>query len=77
MNYMDGTMLHIGNVPQFFFDNILIEQVQDIYRTVHRPAKQPQPILRRDKPWEKNPYFTVNGWSSCARFENCGVPMLV
>jgi hypothetical protein len=63
MKFMDGTMLHIGNVPQFFFDNVLIEQVQDIFRTVHRPKKHPHPILRRDKPWESNPYFTVNGWS--------------
>ena len=63
MNYMDATMLHIGNVPQFFFDNVIIEQIQDITRIIHRPAKQPEPVIRRDKPWEQNPYFTVNGWS--------------
>jgi len=63
MNYMDGTMLHIGQVPQFFFDNVLIEQIQDLTLTIHRPRKDPGPIVKRDRPWEKNLYFTVNGWS--------------
>lgn len=59
----DSAQLIIGDVPQYFFDNLVIEQVQDLTRTLHRPVKQSQPILKRDKPWEKNLYFTVNGWT--------------
>ena len=63
MSYADSTMLIVGGVPQYFFDNVVIEQVQDITKTVHGPRKAPGPIIRKDRPWEHNPYFTVNGWS--------------
>ena len=35
MDSMDSTMLMIGSVPQYFFDNILLEQIQDVTKTVH------------------------------------------
>jgi hypothetical protein len=63
MPAFDATLLIVGTVPQYFFDNLVIDQIQDITRTIHSPQKQPDPILKRDKPWERNLYFTVNGWS--------------
>lgn len=63
MRSVDSTMLIVGNVPQYFFDNLVIEQIQDLTRTVHSPAKQPGPLLKKDRPWERTPYFTANGWS--------------
>ena len=63
MNFMDSTMLLIGRSPQYFFDSVLLEQIQDITRTVHSPSKEPGPLLQKDRPWETVPYFTVNGWS--------------
>ena len=63
MNYMDSTMLIVGNLPQYFFDNVVIEQIQDLTRTVHSPRKEPVSLIVKDRPWERNPYFTVNGWS--------------
>lgn len=63
MNFMDSTMLLIGNTPQYFFDNILFEQIQDVTKTTHSPVKEPGPILQKDRPWENVPYFTVNGWT--------------
>ena len=63
MNFMDATMLLIGPSTQYFFDNLIVEQVQDVTRTFHSPVKEPGPLLERDRPWEHVPYFTVNGWS--------------
>ena len=40
-----------------------VDQIQDVKRTIHSPSKQAGPVLQKDRPWEKNPYFTVNGWS--------------
>ena len=63
MNPIDSTVLIINSVPQYFFDNGVIEQVQDLTKTIHSPAKEPGPIIKKDRPWEKVTYFTVNGWS--------------
>jgi len=63
MNYTDSTLLIVGNVPQYFFDNLVIAQTQDIKRTIHSPEKVPDPRIRRDRPWEVKSYFTVNSWS--------------
>ncbi len=60
---MDSTVLLIGTVPQYFFDNAIVEQIQDVTRIIHSPIKQPGPVLTKDRPWENNPYMTVNGWS--------------
>jgi hypothetical protein len=61
MNFMDSTMLLIGRTPQYFFDNVILEQIQDVARSVHSPVKEPGPLIQKDKPWESVPYFTVNG----------------
>lgn len=63
MNFMDSTILHIGQVPQYFFDNGIIEQVQDLTRVVHSPHKQPGPLITKDRPWERIPYFACNAWN--------------
>ena len=48
------TPLNIGQVPQLFFDNYVIEMVNFVTRTMHQPKKHPgNPLLRQDKPWEK------------------------
>lgn len=63
MPVADSTFLIVGDVPQYFFDDLVIEQVQDLTRTVHRPEKEPGPLIGKDRPWERVAYFTVNGWS--------------
>ena len=63
MNFMDSTMLLIGHVPQHFFDNVVLEQIQDVTKTFHSPVKEPGPLIQKDRPWENVPYFTVNGWT--------------
>jgi len=63
MTFMDSTMLLIGRMPQYFFDNVILEQIQDVTRSVHSPVKEANPILQKDKSWEHVPYFTVNGWT--------------
>jgi len=64
MKFTDSTMLIIGKASQYFFDNIVIEQIQDLTRTVHSPKKEPGPLLKKDRPWEHVPYFTHSGWST-------------
>ncbi len=50
--------LHIGQVPQLFFDNYIIEMVQGLTRRMHRPQKCAQnPLIAGDRPWEIAPYF--------------------
>ncbi len=63
MKQVDATALIINNVPQYFFDNALIEQVQDVTRTIHSPQNSPEPLIKKDRPWENTLYCTVNGYS--------------
>ncbi len=64
MSKDDSTMLAIGNNKQFFFDNVIIEAIQDLTRAFHQPKKIDQnPLLIKDQPWEHVTYFTCNGWS--------------
>lgn len=49
----DSGMLKIGNQCQTFFDNVLLETVQDITREYYSPKKEESnPLLVKDKPWE-------------------------
>ena len=44
------------NTPEekiFFFDNHSIELVQDLKRTVEIPNKHKNPIISKDKSWER------------------------
>ena len=50
---LDSTELIIGDRPQYFFDNGLIEEIQNITRTVHAPKQLDEnPVLQLDRPWE-------------------------
>jgi hypothetical protein len=49
----DATLLNLGVKTQLFFDDLLIESVQDITREFHQPKKvQENPLITKDKPWE-------------------------
>ncbi len=53
MRDLDSTELIIGDEPQFFFDNALVEEVQNVTRTFHSPQKIDQnPLMQQDRPWE-------------------------
>ncbi len=61
---MDSLPINIGAQPQLFVDNHLIEMVNFVTRTMHRPRKHDaNPVLRKDKPWEMVPYFRTNCWN--------------
>ena len=63
MRDLDSTGLIIGDEPQFFFDNSLLEEIQNITRTLHPPQKIEQnPLLKRDKPWEHVPDFNSSDY---------------
>jgi hypothetical protein len=49
----DATLLNLGLRKQLFFDDLLVESVQDITREFHQPQKvQENPLISKDKPWE-------------------------
>ena len=58
MSELDATSLVIGHAPQYFFDDGIIESVENIKRTVHKPVKfEGNPLITRDRPWEHFVYF--------------------
>ncbi len=62
MAEIDTTELHIGNEPQYFFDDGIIESVHNLTRTLHSPERiDANPIIRSDRSWEYVTYFTANG----------------
>ena len=63
MSSIDTVQQRIGSVPQYFFDNAVVEQVQDITRVWHSPEKQGEPVIRSDQPWEDVTYFSCNTWN--------------
>lgn len=59
----DTTALHIGDEPQYFFDDGVIESVHNLTRSIHSPRKSSaNPVIRSDQPWEYVTCFTANGW---------------
>ena len=49
----DATLLNLGLKTHLFFDDLLVESVQDITREFHQPKKvQGNPLISKDKPWE-------------------------
>jgi len=64
MNYpapYDSTMLNIGEEKQYFFDDLVIESVENVSRNWHQPQKSPEsPVIKKDQPWEHLTYFTAN-----------------
>ena len=58
------TPLNIGQVPQLFFDNYMIEMVNFLTRTMHQPEKHAEnPLIKKDKPWEQQVFFRTNTWN--------------
>ncbi len=58
----DATRLFVADRPQFLFDNLFIESVQNLTRRMHSPRKVPAPLISSDRPWEHITYFTCNAW---------------
>jgi hypothetical protein len=52
------TMLAIMGAKQLFFDDLIIETVNEITRTFHRPVKVEAPVIGDAMPWEQVPYFS-------------------
>ena len=60
----DSVYLRIGTRRQFFFDNLLLEQTQNLTRRFHTPEPVgDQPVLQKDKPWEHVLYMSCNTWN--------------
>lgn len=55
-------MLHIGKNRQLFFDNRIIERVQDITRRYHTPKAEKEPLIKADRPHEKITYFAAGNY---------------
>ena len=61
---LDSTELIIGDRPQYFFDNGMIEEIQNITRTVHAPNQLDEnPVLQLDRPWEHFTNFGADDWA--------------
>ena len=61
---LDSTELIIGERPQYFFDSGLIEEIQNIRRTVHAPKQlERNPVLQLDRPWEHFTNFGADDWA--------------
>ncbi len=59
----DAIRLQIGHTKQFFFDNVIIESVQNLTRRLHSPEKVAEaPLIQKDKRWEQVTYFTCSSW---------------
>ena len=61
---MTQSPINIGQQPQFFFDNYMIEMVNFVTRTMHQPRRHGgNPLIRKDRPWEITPHFRTNCWN--------------
>jgi hypothetical protein len=59
----DATLLNLGLKKQLFFDNLLVESVQDITREFHQPRKyEGNPLIVKDKPWEHVLLFRTSAY---------------
>ncbi len=53
MDQGDSGCLVIGNQKQSFFDEVLLESLQDVARNYHQPVRSASgPVLWKDRPWE-------------------------
>ena len=69
--YLDSTMLRIGYTDKVFFDDLVIESVQNLTKTMHHPQKATEnPLIFRDKPWERITKFHI-------RFKGTGIQIVV
>ena len=57
----DSVHLFVKDDVQLFIDNTLLEMSQDVTRRYYHPEpKVPDPVLKRDRPWEHLLYFTYS-----------------
>jgi len=57
-------VLFIGQTPQYFFDNHVIEMFNFVTRTMHTPKPYgSNALIKKDKPWEDVLYFRTNTWN--------------
>jgi len=54
----------VDHQVETFFDDYLIHYVQNVTRRLHRPEKFPEPVIKKDRPWEKIPYFGCSNWNT-------------
>ena len=60
----DSTCFHINDDPQLFVDDVLIEAAQGLTRRWHKPQRHGhEPVIRRDRPWERTLYFTYSNYA--------------
>ena len=62
---MNRTPVNIGRQTQLFFDNWIIEMTHYTTRKLHQPERCPEPILKKDRPWEVLPHFRSSTWNVC------------
>ncbi len=61
---LDSTWLNVGTRRQFFFDDLMLDQAQDVTRRHHHPQRvSDEPLIKADRPWEHVTYFTCNTWN--------------
>ena len=58
----DSTWLYVHGQKQFFFDDLIIESIQNLTRRAHSPQRLKDPLIQSDRPWEHVTYFTCNAW---------------
>jgi len=60
----DAALMSVGLQKQLFFDDLLIESVQDITREFHQARKDDaNPLIVKDKPWEHVVQFRSSGYT--------------
>ena len=61
---MNQEVVYIGQTPQYFFDNYIIEMFNFVTRTLHTPTPHGEnPLIKKDRPWEGVLYFRTNTWN--------------
>ncbi len=61
---LDSTWLNIDTNRQIFFDDLMLEQVQDVKRVHHYPEKVgDNALIEPDQPWEHVTRFSTNAWN--------------
>lgn len=60
----DQRFKNVGNQKQLFIDDDVVAAVKNVTRRQHTPKKHASnPLIRRDRPWEVNPYFRTSCFS--------------
>ena len=61
---IDSTQLFVKDRVQTFIDNVVIESVQSATRRWHTPVRrQEEPLITRDRPWERLVYFSGSDYT--------------